>query len=249
MPVCQTTDGVAVSLSTKRIRTQDLTNGPTLEDIGSIDFNNAGKDSKDEYLQHMNLILADFLTNFPAQYEYCKSQIIAVRNLKAQGLESKEFNDVKAYRRSPHNFPDNSGISSSLAVLRAKAHELIAIFDGIQDWILAHIPTIKDEDNSGVEVQEAVVTQIAGYYKVIKGIYSEEMDYVSRRAELETSHLKQPASDSWMRAIILHDSQEWDDIENCWRALIRVIMLGQNLLIRNFEKLKEPRSKQRAMHI
>ena len=218
-------------------------------DISSTDLENAGKELKAEYLDEMNGIMGDFLLSYTHHYEHCKSMMHKVR-AENPHLKSDEVQDIGAFAGKMLNpFPDNEAIRMNLSLLRKTAHELIAIFDCIQDWILAHIPTIKDEDNSGVEVQETVVAQVAGYYKVIKGIYSEEMDYFSRRAELETSFLKQPASESWIRAIILHDAQEWDDMENCWRALIRVIMLCQNLLARNMEKLKEPRSRHRAMHI
>ena len=231
----------------KRTRKHTIPTSTSVYDITAIELENAGKEAKSEYIHEMNNIMADFMVNFTIHYEYCKTMAHSTHlaNPRIQAKEDHAIEKIITLQR----FPENSEIRKNLSLLRRKAHEIIAIFDCIQDWILAHIPTIKDEDNSGVEVQETVVAQVAGYYKVIKGIYAEEMEYLSRRSELETNHLKQPASDSWMCAIVLHDSQEWDDIENCWRALIRVIMLCQNLLARNMEKLKEPRSKQRAMHI
>ncbi|KNH09518.1 proteasome activator complex subunit 3 [Perkinsela sp. CCAP 1560/4] len=242
-PEKRSSEHIDLFMLTKRIKKQDSMNMFQIQDL-----QNAGEEAKNEYIQSLNGIVGDFLANFSSHFEYCKLRMHQVHALNPRTTkENGTLINVTA--SNGLKFPDNNAIIESLSLLRSKAHDLVAIFDCIQDWILAHIPQIKEEDNSGVEVQETVVTQIAGYYKVVKGIYSEEMEYLARRAELETSYLKQPASDSWMRAIVLHDIQEWDDIENCWRALIRVIMLGQNLLMRNIEKLKEPRSAQRGMHI
>mmetsp|Transcript_44371 Transcript_44371/g.62266 ORF Transcript_44371/g.62266 Transcript_44371/m.62266 type:complete len:284 (-) Transcript_44371:378-1229(-) len=224
-------------------------------DLNSMDMKNIGKEVVKKFTGELDTALAEFLATFPTYFEYCTKMISTVRELNPRHASKSEKSPARASENlaqgSMENpiFPDNSLLLVHLRHLRGAAHELIVVFDSIQDWILVHVPTIKDEDNSGVEVQETVVAQVAGYYKLIKNVYTEETEYLNRRGELETSMMKQPKTVSWRKSIEVQDAQEWDDIEHCWRALVRVVMLCQNLLVRNMEKLKEPRSMHRTMHI
>ena len=241
-------------------------NSGEARDFESLDWTSAGKESVRRYTSELDQSLELFLQKFPTYYDYSRQMIALVReqnpqnNSKSNRLVEPEAvgktlngergeGSVEESKLIGNLFPDNSTLLEHLRRLRTTAHELLVIFDSIQDWILVHVPAIKEEDNSGVEVQENVVTQVAGFYKLIKNVYIEETEYLNRRGELETSMLKQPRTVSWRKAIDLQDSQEWDDIEHCWRALVRVVMLCQNLLVQNMAKLREPRSMHRTMHV
>eukprot|EP00759_Apiculatamorpha_spiralis_P034734 PhF_6_TR35762/c0_g1_i1/m.51960/K06696/PSME1; proteasome activator subunit 1 (PA28 alpha) len=226
-----------------------------------------------KFTEDLDGVLAQFLLSVPATYDYLQKMLEKARGMNPRHSSSSSpptpcrvpsLTMTTQQQQGPPQpsptlgpsiqpqylmFPDNTSVLEHLRLLKSAAYDLIVTFDGIQDWILIHVPAIKDEDNSGVEVQETVVQLIAGYYKLVKGVYSEEMEYLTRRAEMETSMMKQPGTVSWRKAIELHDVEEWDDIELAWRTLVRAVMLCQTLLQRNMEKLKEPRTAHRTMHM
>eukprot|EP00760_Papus_ankaliazontas_P038859 PhM_4_TR9376/c0_g1_i1/m.69088 len=229
------------------------------------------EESVKQYMFDLDSNITAFLSSINVKYEYYNKMVLTVRAanpFKKEGstgatASSSTSTSPKAVpsktalpvvpispsTNTPYPFPDNTFLLQHLRCLKNAALELIHQFDCLQDWILIRIPTIKDEDNLGVEVQETCIAQLASYYKLVKSVYGEEGEYVNRRAEFETGYAKQPTTVSWLQSIEIHDQEEWDDLEMAWRTMTRAVMLTNSLLTKNMEKLKDPRPAYRSMHI
>lgn len=170
-----------------------------------------------------------------------KPDIKAERVGKVQVKESAEDEEIVEI-----TFPDNGELLKQLKLLKREAYELTTTFDGIHDWIALNIPTMKDEDNVGVEVMGAVIEQISSLNEAIREVYKLESKYLTERAESEKSVLKYPESSSLALQMEVGDMDTWDEVERSWRALIRVCLILYSVLSKNMAKLKEPRSENRA---
>jgi len=208
-----------------------------------------------KYNEELEGNLSTFLASVPVHYDYFSKQLAVTRALNPRHSQRTPGSapsplKVPLSPSTPFSqvFPENSIVLDNLLLLKAAAYDLMVSFDGIQDWIMSRVPELKDEDNAGVEVQETVIQQVQQFQRAVKGVYMEEMEYLKARGEMESSALKHPDTVSWRRAIALLDQEAWDDMELSWRVLLRTIMLCHAILMKNMQKLKEPRQS-RAMHI
>ena len=142
--------------------------------------------------------------------------------------------------------PDNKELLQQLRILKREAYELGTTFDGIHDWIALNVPDLKDDDNTGIEVMDAVMEQVTSLNDAVREVYSIEGKYMEDRSENECTVMKYPDAGSIRLVLEVADRDLWDDIERGWRILIRTSLILYTVLSRNMEKLKNPRQ-QRSM--
>eukprot|EP01061_Rhynchopus_euleeides_P024616 TRINITY_DN39692_c0_g1_i1.p1 TRINITY_DN39692_c0_g1~~TRINITY_DN39692_c0_g1_i1.p1 ORF type:complete len:234 (+),score=81.86 TRINITY_DN39692_c0_g1_i1:100-801(+) len=145
--------------------------------------------------------------------------------------------------------PCNSVLLRHLAALKAESLQLSKQLLAITEWITLMIPTIKDEDNAGVEVQMQVQGELVSLAKEIEGKYDLEFEYLEARAGIESKYYKHFLAPTWALCIEKLDQNRWDDLDLAWKELVRIVLSAYTLLVNNMEKLKNPRSSAHASYM
>eukprot|EP00759_Apiculatamorpha_spiralis_P048550 PhF_6_TR4379/c0_g1_i1/m.5909 len=187
------------------------------------------------YKEDLDVNLDAFMNSIEATYARCQEMLTQVRAINPNHGGTWVCKTLEG-----NKYPDNAQVLEHLKHLKKEAWEIIQLFDGIEDWVLIRIPKMSEEDNSGVQVQAAVVAQLTSYYELVKEVYSEEAEYLKRRGEMESNFAEQSGALSYLKCIEVNDTEEWDDIELSWRSLIRATVLAFTLLNNNMDKLKDP---------
>lgn len=130
-----------------------------------------------------------------------------------------------------------------LRMLKDEARVLIKTFDQIHDWIALNVPTMQEEDNQGVEIMGIVISNVADMTGVLRQVYGLEGKYLSDRVSIEAKGARYPDCPSYDRALLVLDSNMWDDVEKGWRSMIRACLLIHSVLAKNMTVLCEPRKK------
>jgi hypothetical protein len=139
-------------------------------------------------------------------------------------------------------FPNNDALLEQLDILTQEAHDLSHTFETIFDWIAINAPQLKEEQSVGVEIMEAVKSQILDLLRVARGQYTVKVSYLSDRVRMEKTAMKHGPSKcvSTMKAIDVLDSEYWDVLEQAWRVLVRCVIIAHDVLDKNMAKLKDP---------
>jgi hypothetical protein len=143
-------------------------------------------------------------------------------------------------------FPDNTMLVREFKAMKTEADNLSTTFDGIHDWIALNVPDVKEEDNAGVEVMGAVISQVSNLSESIRDIYNADLKYLEERGDLEKRLLKYPTVEGVKRQLLLHDEDAWDELERGWRSMIRLVVILYSVLNKNMAKLLEPRVQRSA---
>eukprot|EP01060_Flectonema_neradi_P037386 TRINITY_DN7513_c3_g1_i2.p1 TRINITY_DN7513_c3_g1~~TRINITY_DN7513_c3_g1_i2.p1 ORF type:complete len:252 (+),score=49.61 TRINITY_DN7513_c3_g1_i2:44-799(+) len=167
-------------------------------------------------------------------------KVRAVRRSHSQTSNMPPRGEIKEAKDLPP-LPNNDILLNQLSILKKEATELGKSLTAIGEWIALMVPTIKDEDNHGVEVQQLVHSEISGFCKEVEGKYELESDYVESRASMESKYYKHFLAPSWFKVIEKHDSNRWDDVELAWKELVRIVLSTYTILTNNMEKLRNPR--------
>eukprot|EP01063_Lacrimia_lanifica_P004666 TRINITY_DN12663_c0_g1_i1.p1 TRINITY_DN12663_c0_g1~~TRINITY_DN12663_c0_g1_i1.p1 ORF type:complete len:283 (+),score=128.15 TRINITY_DN12663_c0_g1_i1:52-900(+) len=145
--------------------------------------------------------------------------------------------------------PDNSLLLGQLALVKSEADQLEKQLQAITEWIALMVPTIKDEDNAGVEVQMQVHSELTSLAKEIEAKYELESEYIEGRANIESKYYKHFLAPSWIKLLEKHDQNRWDDLEIAWKELVRITLNAYTLVTNNLEKLKNPRSQSHSSYM
>ena len=140
------------------------------------------------------------------------------------------------------DIPEDQNLITNMEALSTEAYELRVLLSGICDWIEMQMPAIKDEDNRGVAVQEAVIRHLVHMRGSVQSVNDRQRVYSERLAEYASKYYKTPrAAKQWAKPIIILQHDQWDQLERDWRELRQLVILSGRLLSINMDKLTIPR--------
>eukprot|EP01060_Flectonema_neradi_P004974 TRINITY_DN13299_c0_g3_i2.p1 TRINITY_DN13299_c0_g3~~TRINITY_DN13299_c0_g3_i2.p1 ORF type:complete len:324 (+),score=64.99 TRINITY_DN13299_c0_g3_i2:133-972(+) len=151
------------------------------------------------------------------------------------------FDGVTTSEKLP-DIPEDPNLITNMEALSTEAYELRVLLSGICDWIEMQMPAIKDEDNRGVAVQEAVIRHLVHMRGSVQSVNDRQRVYSERLAEYASKYFKAPrAAKQWAKLIIILQHDQWDQLERDWRELRQLVILSGRLLSINMDKLTIPR--------
>lgn len=161
---------------------------------------------------------------------------------KNQKTSTKELSFQTTTHQISGNIPCNAKLMQLINVIKPEFKDVIETCEKIKMWISLLIPRIEDGNNFGVSIQEEVLSEV-------HGVQSESIKYldtISRyyitRAKLASKIIKYPFIDDYRRAVEEVDENEYLKLEFCLNKIKSDYVLILDILSKNYEKIKKPRS-------
>eukprot|EP00754_Rhynchopus_humris_P035454 Rhum_TRINITY_DN16985_c0_g1::Rhum_TRINITY_DN16985_c0_g1_i1::g.164953::m.164953 len=143
--------------------------------------------------------------------------------------------------------PDNSKILDNLSIIKSEVHDFCNVLLSLTEWITLMLPTVKEEDPFGAEIQMTMHQELTRIVKEIECKYDLEFLYIESRATLEAKYYKNYMVPTWRQCLLVTDARVWPEIERGWFELKRLTLYTYQCLVQNMEKLKNPEPAPKAM--
>jgi len=157
------------------------------------------------------------------------------------GKKKRKVEEMEPDERPPQ-IPSNAKLLRLIDVMKPEIKDVIEACENIKMWISLLIPRIEDGNNFGVSIQEEVLNEV-------HRIQTESMNYldaISRyfitRAKIISKVAKYPYVDDYNRAVKEVDEKEYLNIQFSINEIRSHYMLILDVVSKNYEKLKKPRS-------
>jgi len=168
-----------------------------------------------------------------------------VLNTFQQGIKKRKLeenaheNDIEM--RGP-NVPSNKVILDLLAIIKREILELIEMINTVKIWIQLNIPRIEDGNNFGVSIQEETVSELSRAEDSGFAVLESMTKYFVTRGKLVTKVLKHPNIEDYRQCVLELDDKEFVNLRFCALDLRNNYAILHDIIIKNLEKLKTPRS-------
>lgn len=158
-----------------------------------------------------------------------------------QSIKKRKFEDEEE-KQSLKPVTCNSNLIRLIDLIKPEIKDVIEACEKIKMWISLLIPRIEDGNNFGVSIQEEVLNEV-------HRIQTESINYldtISRyfitRAKIVSKVAKYPFLDDYRRAVKEVDEKEFLNIQFSINEIRSHYMLILDVVSKNYEKIKKPRS-------
>lgn len=138
--------------------------------------------------------------------------------------------------------PCNEPLCEMIKVVKPIIRKLVEDSNLLKMWISFMIPKIEDGNNFGVSVQEDTLAEIQAVESEAAAFFDQISRYFLSRAKVVSKVAKYPHIEDYRRAVVELDEKEYlslwlvvCEVRNRYSAL-------HDIVIKNMEKLKKPRS-------
>ncbi|XP_050082515.1 proteasome activator complex subunit 3 [Anopheles aquasalis] len=136
----------------------------------------------------------------------------------------------------------NKAISELILIVKPVIRALVEDSNLLKMWISFMIPKIEDGNNFGVSIQEDTLSEIQSVETEAATFFDQISRYFVTRAKVVSKVAKYPHIDDYRRAVAEVDEKEFLSL---WLVLSEVrnrYCSLHDIVIKNMEKLKKPRS-------
>jgi len=127
-------------------------------------------------------------------------------------------------------------------VLKKEILGLIEMINTVKIWIQLNIPRIEDGNNFGVSIQEETVNELSRAEDSGFAVLESMTKYFVTRAKLMSKLLKYPTIEDYQQSILELDEKEFINLRLCALDLRNNYTILHDMIIKNLEKLKTPRT-------
>ncbi|TMW44727.1 hypothetical protein DOY81_010192 [Sarcophaga bullata] len=138
--------------------------------------------------------------------------------------------------------PCNEPLCEMIKIVKPIIRKLVEDSNLLKMWISFMIPKIEDGNNFGVSIQEDTLAEIQTVESEAAAFFDQISRYFLSRAKVVSKVAKYPHIDDYRRAVIELDEKEYLSL---WLVVCEVRNRYSSLhdiVIKNMEKLKKPRS-------
>ncbi|KAL7742768.1 hypothetical protein ACLKA6_003332 [Drosophila palustris] len=138
--------------------------------------------------------------------------------------------------------PCNKPLCEMIKVVKPIIRKLVEDSNLLKMWISFMIPKIEDGNNFGVSIQEDTLAEIQTVESEAAAFFDQISRYFLTRAKVVSKVAKYPHIDDYRRAVVELDEKEYLSL---WLVVCEVRNRYSSLhdiVIKNLEKLKKPRS-------
>ncbi|XP_065897186.1 proteasome activator complex subunit 3-like [Dysidea avara] len=140
------------------------------------------------------------------------------------------------------NYPCNKKLKEVIAVLKPHIITLIEKCAELKLWIELKIPKIEDGNNFGVSIQEDILSEVTKL-EGDTGSYLEQITrYYTTRGKMMSKLVKYPQLEDYRKAIEEYDEKIYFSLKLITMELRNTYCILHDLITKNIEKLKRPRS-------
>jgi len=157
--------------------------------------------------------------------------------------ETKEKDDHNdSYGFDFPEVPSNEILCELMAVLKKEILGLIEMINTVKIWIQLNIPRIEDGNNFGVSIQEETVNELSRAEDSGFAVLESMTKYFVTRAKLISKVVKYPTIEDYQQSVLELDEKEYINLRLCALDLRNNYTILHDMIIKNLEKLKTPRT-------
>lgn len=138
--------------------------------------------------------------------------------------------------------PSNQTLSEIIQIAKPHIKQLVEDSNLLKMWISFLIPKIEDGNNFGVSVQEDTLAEIQSVESEAAAFFDQISRYYASRAKIISKVAKYPHIEDYRRAVRELDEKEYLSL---WLVMCEIrnrYCTLHDIVIKNLEKLKKPRS-------
>ncbi|XP_054286857.1 proteasome activator complex subunit 3 isoform X2 [Macrosteles quadrilineatus] len=164
---------------------------------------------------------------------------------KKAKLELNCVNDVggtKVFALPNGTVPSNQTLSELIHTVKPHIKQLVEDTNLLKMWISFLIPKIEDGNNFGVSVQEDTLAEIQSVESEAAAFFDQISRYYASRAKVISKVAKYPHIEDYRRAVKELDEKEYLSL---WLVMCEIrnrYCTLHDIVLKNIEKLKKPRS-------
>ncbi|MCP9258100.1 Proteasome activator complex subunit 3 [Dirofilaria immitis] len=166
---------------------------------------------------------------------------------KKRKIDHANIQPLHGYRTSVYGFINgtvkcNEKLASLTDITRPLLRDSVEAVNKVKMWILFLIPRIEDGNNFRVSIQEEALSEV----RTVEGEAASFLDQMSRyfvsRARLVTKVAKYPHVEDYRRAILDMDEKQFINIRLVLTEMRNHFATLHDMITKNLEKIKTPRS-------
>lgn len=202
----------------------------------------------DEVHQDLNIPIPDpILVNHHDNHDGSKNLIVGDGGDADQPAAKRPRVDnavcgTKVMSLPSGSVPCNEPLCEMIKIVKPIIRKLVEDSNLLKMWISFMIPKIEDGNNFGVSVQEDTLAEIQAVESEAAAFFDQISRYFLSRAKVVSKVAKYPHIEDYRRAVLELDEKEYLSL---WLVVCEVRNRYSSLhdiVIKNMEKLKKPRS-------
>ncbi|GMR42410.1 hypothetical protein PMAYCL1PPCAC_12605, partial [Pristionchus mayeri] len=138
--------------------------------------------------------------------------------------------------------PKNEHLGELMEEIRPMIRDAVEDMNKIKMWITLLIPRIEDGNNFGVSIQEEALNEVRATESEAASFLDQLSRYFVGRAKLLTKVAKYPHVADYRRAILDMDEKQFVNIRLIITELRNHFATLHDMITKNMEKIKKPRS-------
>lgn len=161
---------------------------------------------------------------------------------KRARTETPLVSGTKVMYLASGSVPCNAPLCDMIKIVKPIIRKLVEDSNLLKMWISFMIPKIEDGNNFGVSIQEDTLAEIQTVESEAAAFFDQISRYFLSRAKVVSKVAKYPHIDDYRRAVVELDEKEYLSL---WLVVCEVRNRYSSLhdiVIKNMEKLKKPRS-------
>uniref|UniRef100_A0A3B4EVD0 Proteasome activator complex subunit 3 n=1 Tax=Pundamilia nyererei TaxID=303518 RepID=A0A3B4EVD0_9CICH len=166
--------------------------------------------------------------------------------LDAQNAKKRKLEDgmtgTKVFVMPDGMMKSNANLVDLIEKVKPEIRTLIEKCNTVKMWVQLLIPRIEDGNNFGVSIQEETVAEL----RTVEGEAASYLDQISRyyitRAKLVSKIAKYPHVEDYRRTVTEIDEKEYISLKIIVSELRNQYVTLHDMILKNIEKIKRPRS-------
>lgn len=170
--------------------------------------------------------------------------------LEAQNAKKRKLDDgtgdmvtgTKVFVMPGGMMKSNGKLVDLIEKVKPEIRTLIEKCNTVKMWVQLLIPRIEDGNNFGVSIQEETVAEL----RTVEGEAASYLDQISRyyitRAKLVSKIAKYPHVEDYRRTVTEIDEKEYISLKIIVSELRNQYVTLHDMILKNIEKIKRPRS-------
>uniref|UniRef100_A0A8C7YVQ3 Proteasome activator subunit 3 n=1 Tax=Oryzias sinensis TaxID=183150 RepID=A0A8C7YVQ3_9TELE len=171
---------------------------------------------------------------------------LEAQNAKKRKLEDGSGDDkmtgTKVFVMPGGMMKSNGNLVDLIEKVKPEIRTLIEKCNTVKMWVQLLIPRIEDGNNFGVSIQEETVAEL----RTVEGEAASYLDQISRyyitRAKLVSKIAKYPHVEDYRRTVTEIDEKEYISLKIIVSELRNQYVTLHDMILKNIEKIKRPRS-------
>lgn len=167
-------------------------------------------------------------------------------NNHSPGKKKRKYSQTEASdEKQPATLPQipcNAKLLRLIDLMKPEIKDVIQACESIKMWISLLIPRIEDGNNFGVSIQEEVLNEVHRIQTESVNYLDAISRYFITRAKIISKVAKYPFVDDYSRAVKEVDEKEYLNIQFSINEIRSHYMLILDVVSKNYEKIKKPRS-------